>query len=105
MHFFSHKSRKRIRTIGIAIIIYALVLGVLTILFPFHGVSYFETFRKWFIAVPVFLVISFGSEWVGTKVFSLSFWQEMPSIARISLLVFCLISVVVAAIYFREFGL
>ena len=104
MHFFSQRTRQRIKIIGIAIVIYALVLGVLTVLFPFHGMSYFETFRKWFIAVPLFLVISLGSEWIGTKVFSLSFWQEMPGVARITLLVLCVILVTVAVIYFRGFG-
>jgi len=102
--FFSQRTRQRTKVIGISVASYVFVIGVLAAFSPNHSASYTETFFKWFFAVPVFLLTWFVLEWVGTTLLSLPFWQKMSSIARITLLVLCVVAVVVAVIYFRGVG-
>ena len=96
--YFAHRSRQRMKVIGIIVAIYFAIVAVLTWLLPEKSATYSEAFLRWFVAIPLFFVAWFTLEWLGTKLLSLPFWQRMPSIVRVTLLVVCIVVVIIAAI-------
>src|SRR2546428_7368746 len=95
--FFVSRTRQRIKIAGIVIAVYVSIVGVLAALFPEHSAVYSETFLRWLVGLPIVLIIWFGLEWAGTKFLSLPFWQRLPSIVRVPLLVVGIVVVITAA--------
>jgi hypothetical protein len=96
--FFAHRTNQRMKVIGIIVSAYVSIVGVLAWLLPEKSATYSEAFFRWFVAIPLFFVAWFALEWGGTKLLSLPFWQRMPSIARVTLLVVSLVVVIIAVI-------
>lgn len=87
----------RVRSAGIAAAAYVAIVAILAMLFPDQGASYSGAVVKWLVGIPIYLAIWFSLEWSGEKFLGLSFWQQMPSFARVLLLVICIVVVIIAA--------
>ena len=96
--YFAHSTHQRIKIIGIVLAVYVSIIGTLAWLFPEKSASYSEAYIRWFVGIPLFLVAWFALEWFGTKILNLPFWQRMPGIARVTLLVVSIVIVTIAAI-------
>jgi hypothetical protein len=96
--FFAHRTNQRMKFIGIVVAAYVSIVGVLAWLLPEKSATYLEAFFRWFVSIPLFFLAWFVVEWVGTKLLSLPFWQRMPSVVRVTLLVVSIVVVIVAVI-------
>ena len=96
--YFGHRTHQRLKVIGIVAAAYISIVGVLAWLLPEKNATYSGAFLRWFITIPLFFMAWIVLEWVGTKLLGLAFWQRMPSIARVILLVVSIIIVILAVI-------
>jgi hypothetical protein len=96
--FFARRTNQRMKVIGIIVAAYVSIVGMLAWLLPEKGATYSEAFLRWFVAIPLFFVAWFALEWVGTKLLSLPFWQRMPSVVRVTLLVVSIVVVIITVI-------
>lgn len=55
------------------------------------------------IGIPIGLLAWLGLEWCGTTLLGFAFWQKMPSVVRVLLLVAGIVIVIVAAIFAKQF--
>lgn len=85
--FFAHRTKQRIRIAIAACIAYALLVAATAAIFPRDGKTFASSFGWWLLAIPVGLGAYAALELFGTRGLGLSFWQRMPSWARVFLLV------------------
>lgn len=92
--FLAQRTRQRIKSFGIFIAVYALVIAIFAVFsLPKEG-FHVEAYLRWFVGVPIVLAIWFVLEWAGTMFLALRFWQRMPSVVRITLLVIGIVAIV-----------
>ncbi len=91
--FLAQRTTRRIRIAFLACFAYALVVILAAVAFPPEGKSFFSSLSWWAIGIPVGLIAYVAIELLGTWFLEFTFWQRMPSWARVLLLV-ALISIV-----------
>jgi phosphoglycerol transferase MdoB-like AlkP superfamily enzyme len=101
--FFAHRTRQRILIALAACIAYALLVAAAAAIFPRDGKSFASSFGWWLLAIPVGLVAYAALELIGTWSLGLSFWQRMPSWARVLLLVVVISLGAVGAIFVNQY--
>jgi len=95
----ANRTKQRLRIAVVACTAYALLAAAVAAVFPREGLGFFPSFAWWLCAIPIGLIAYVALELFGTWSLGLTFWQRMPSWARVLLLV-ALISGIAAGAFF-----
>ena len=96
------KTARRLRSFFAVLGAFLLIVGAIALIAPTGDRSFSSSYLSWLVGVPAFVGIWFAVEWCGTLVLDRPFWKEMPSAMRVILLVFLVVLIIVAYLYFVE---
>jgi hypothetical protein len=85
--FSTHRTARRIRISFVIFVGYAMLTAVLALGSPRGDASFWSSYGRWIIGIPVCSAAYVALELLGTCALRLQFWQRLPSWARIPLLV------------------
>lgn len=95
--YLAPRTRHNIRIASLAAAIYVAVVAALAWVYPGSD-SFVADFVKWFVGIPVGLVVYGLLEWGGDKLVQLPLWRRMPSAARVLVLALLVASFALAVI-------
>ena len=101
--FFASRTHQRVKVASLVLLALVAIAAVLSLFFPHNGGTFWQSFRWWVVGIPIGLVAWLGLEWCGTTVLGLAFWQKMPSLIRVLLLVASIVIVIIAVLFTKQF--
>ena len=101
--YFASRTNQRVKVASLVLLFLVAVAAVLSLLFPHNGGTFWQSFRWWVVGIPVGLLAWLGLEWCGTTVLGFAFWQKLPSVVRVLLLVASIVIFIMAAVITKQF--
>jgi membrane protease YdiL (CAAX protease family) len=100
--FVTYRTKKHMRIVLFICLVYAVLTAAAAAIFPREGKNFASSYAWWLLAIPVILVVYAALEGLGTWFLGLSFWNRIPSWARILLLVLVMSFISVGVILVRD---
>lgn len=96
---YQGRFKKTRHIVLMASLAYVLFIAALAWAFPSDGRSFLSSYGRWFLAVPLCLVLYAALEALGTWTFGLVPWQRMPRWGRICLMLVLLPALIVIVLF------